>query len=168
MGHVTGVAEERTRQDGHMDAAQQLARIAHERGLRIAVAESLTSGLLASAVGSGEHADDWFCRGAVAYRTDSKQRVLGVDAGIDPCSAACAEQMAHGARVLFEADIAVSTTGIGGPDPQDGHAPGTVYVGWATADGTGHRLFHLDGTPEEVLAESVDLAVQRLRELAEP
>ncbi len=149
-----------------MDAVAALARIADDGELRIAVAESLTSGLVASAVGSGEHADRWFCGGVVAYRVDAKQRVLGVDKGVDPCSADCAVQLATGVRRLFGADIAVSTTGIGGPDPQDGHTPGTVYLGWATANGTGHHLFQLDGTPEEVLSQTVDLAVQRLLGLA--
>ncbi|WP_318387561.1 CinA family protein, partial [Microbacterium maritypicum] len=130
----------------------RLSELAAERPLRVGVAESLTAGLLAHTIGSGDAASDWFAGGVVAYRTDVKERVLGLTPGTDPCSASCAEQLAAGARRLFDADIAVSTTGVGGPEPQGGHPAGTVYLGWATADDTGHRRLALVGDPEEGLA----------------
>jgi nicotinamide-nucleotide amidase len=141
---------------------ERLSDLARERDLRVAVAESLTSGQLASTVGAGADASEWFAGGIVAYLTDVKERVLGLTPGTDPCSAACAEQLATGARDLFEADLCVSTTGVGGPDPEGGHAPGTVYLGWATADAVGHRRLALTGEPEEVLAATVEAAVRLL------
>jgi nicotinamide-nucleotide amidase len=114
-----------------------LSRLAQERGLTIAVAESLTSGLLASEVGKGENAGDWFSGGVVAYRMPVKVEVLGVPKALDPCSPECAQALAEGVRTLLRSDIAVATTGVGGPDPEDGHLPGTVYLGWASAQGAG-------------------------------
>lgn len=140
----------------------RLSELAQARGLRVAVAESLTSGRLANTIGAGSAASEWFAGGIVAYLTDVKERVLGLTPGTDPCSAECAEQLATGALRLFDADICVSTTGVGGPGPQDGHPPGTVYLGWSTADGGGHRRLALTGDPEEVMDASVDAAVRLL------
>ncbi|NJI60174.1 MULTISPECIES: CinA family protein [Microbacterium] len=144
------------------DDIERLSDLARERGLRVAVAESLTSGRLANTVGSGAEASEWFAGGVVAYLTDVKERVLGLVPGTDPCSAACAEQLALGARDLLDADLCVSTTGVGGPDPEGAHEPGTVYLGWATADAVGHRRLALTGDPEEVLAATVEAAVRLL------
>ncbi|WP_345751927.1 CinA family protein [Microbacterium rhizophilus] len=140
---------------------------ARERGLTVAVAESLTSGLLASEVGKGEAAGEWFSGGVVAYRMPVKTHVLGVPDGTDPTSPECATALATGVRALLDADVAVSTTGVGGPDDEDGHPAGTVYLGWATADDAGAEHFRFDGEPEDVLAATVDHAVRLLVRLAE-
>ena len=147
------------------EQAERLSDAAKERGIRIAVAESLTCGMLASTIGEGPDAESWFAGGVVAYQMAVKERVLGLPPGTDPCSSACAEQLARGVRALLEVDIAVSTTGVGGPDPEDGHAPGTVFLGWQTADGTGHRELALPGGPEVVLERTVDAALSLLEEL---
>ncbi|MHC2999319.1 CinA family protein [Microbacterium sp. HJ5] len=147
------------------ERAQQLADAAKERGIRIAVAESLTCGLLASGLGEGTDTESWFAGGVIAYQTAVKESVLGVRPGIDPCSAECAEQLARGVRGLLDVDVAVATTGVGGPDPQDGHPPGTVFLGWETADGSGHRELALSGSPEEILDQTVERAIALLDEL---
>lgn len=147
------------------DRTERLAAAARDRDVRIAVAESLTCGKLASTVGDGNDAESWFAGGVVAYQVQVKESVLGVEPGIDPCSAECAEQLALGVRELLGVDIAVSTTGVGGPDPQDGHEPGTVYIGWATEDGAGHTRFDLPGGPDRVLDRTVDEAVAILERL---
>lgn len=145
------------------DDLQHLSETADERGLRLCVAESLTSGRLASAVGAGEGAGSWFGGGVVAYQSAEKERVLGVTPGLDPCSAEVAEQMADGARRLFDADLCVSTTGVGGPGPdENGHPAGTVFVGWASAEGVGHRALTLSGDPEEVMDAAVAHALRLL------
>lgn len=141
---------------------ERLSEVAHERGLRVCVAESLTSGGLAHTVGAGEGAGEWFAGGIVAYFTDIKERVLGLVPGTDPVSAVCAEQLAEGARQLFDADLCVSTTGVGGPGSEGGHPAGTVYVGWASTEGVGHRMLSLEGDPQEILDETVDTAVRLL------
>lgn len=140
----------------------QLSDLARVRRLRVAVAESLTSGKLAQTVGAGEGAGEWFAGGVVAYLTDVKERVLGLAPGTDPCSSDCAEQLARGARELLDADLAVSTTGVGGPDAEDGHPPGTVFLGWATRSRVGHRRLDLQGDPPQVLEATVDAAVRML------
>lgn len=139
-----------------------LADLARSRHLRVAVAESLTSGALASAVGAGRDASTWFGGGIVAYLPEVKERVLGFPADRDPTSAECAEQLARAARELFDADLCVSTTGVGGPDSEDGHPAGEVFVGWATRAEVGHRRLALDGEPDEVLAATVEAAVALL------
>lgn len=148
-------------------APDDLAQPAQRRDLTVALAESLTSGLLATRVGEQEGASDWFAGSVVAYQTHVKESVLGVTPGIDPCSAECAGQLAAGARSLLGAHLAVATTGVGGPDPQDGHAPGTVYIGWATADTVGHEHHVFTGEPPAVLEQTVDAAMRILRSLAD-
>lgn len=145
-----------------MAEADDIARRAVEAGLQICVAESLTSGRLASAVGAGSDAGTWFRGGIVAYQIEVKERLLGLAPRTDPCSAECAEQLASGACELFDADVAVSITGVGGPDPQDGHSPGTVFLGWSSPAGRGHRLLHLEGEPEQVIELSVQHAIDLL------
>ena len=102
------------------------------RGATLATAESLTCGLVAAALASVPGASDVLRGGVAAYATDVKIGVLGVDAGLvarhGVVSAACAEAMASGARALLGADFAVSTTGVAGPGPSDGHPAGEVYV----------------------------------------
>ncbi len=149
-----------------MLTAQDLAHAAQTRGLRVAVAESLTSGMLSNAVGAAPGAGQWFAGGVVAYAMDVKTRVLGVPEGTDPCSPQCAVHLARGARDLLQADIAVSTTGVGGPAPDGDHLPGTVYVGWSTTDADGDLLLRLDGPPEEVISQTTAHAVDLLVTLA--
>lgn len=145
----------------------RISALARARGLRIAVVESLTSGGLAHTIGAGEGASTWFAGGIVAYMTDVKENLLKMTAGVDPCSAEGAEQLAAGGLALFEADICVATTGVGGPDPEDGHEPGTVYLGWATGDSGGHRHLQLEGNPDDVLTRTIAEATSLLRERTE-
>ena len=118
-----------------------------QRGLSIAVAESLTGGLLAASLCSVPGISAVFRGGIVAYQTPLKHALLGVDAELLAARGAVdqdvAQQMAEGVRQRMAtsgpADIGLSTTGVAGPDPQDGHAVGTVFVGIATAQGS-HAL----------------------------
>ncbi|SDQ28307.1 CinA family protein [Microbacterium sp. cf332] len=142
-----------------MSDIEELARRAQRTDTVVAVAESLTAGNLAATIGAAEGAGEWFAGGVVAYRLETKHRVLGLAEGVDPCSAACAEQLARAVRDLTAADLAVSVTGVGGPAPQDGHDAGTVYLGWSDSDATGHILLKYDGEPEEVIDASVSAAV---------
>ncbi|MEU1981243.1 CinA family protein [Nocardia sp. NPDC019395] len=143
------------------DAAEELAEIAGSTGIRVAVAESLTSGQLAAALGAASNSSEWFRGAIVAYSRDVKHQVLGVPDGPVVCAAAAAA-MAEGVRTLFEATIAVGVTGAGGPAPQDGHEPGSVWFA-VSVDGavsTRHRVF--DGAPAEILDQVVVFAVELL------
>ena len=137
---------------------QQLARRLQDRGWRFATAESVTAGLVADKAAQGEQASSWLLGGVVAYATEAKQRVLGVDPG-PVVNARTAEQMARGAADLMGADVAVSTTGVGGPGPEEGQPPGTVWVGvYVAGEVTTHRL-ELDGDPEDVCTGAAEAAL---------
>jgi nicotinamide-nucleotide amidase len=145
------------------DPVERIAAAADERGLRIAVAESLTGGHLSARLAAGPEASTWFRGGVVAYSAEVKREVLGVG-DVPVVSDECARSLAHGACDLLGADAAVAVTGVGGPDPQDGLDPGTVWWAVRAPAGTTVGCEHLDGDPEEVIEATVQLAVERLAE----
>ena len=143
---------------------ERIARLAGERGLDVAAAESLTSGLLSSRLGAGPDASDWFRGAVVAYQEPVKFEVLGVPEG-PVVTAECAEQMARGVAELLGASVAVSVTGVGGPDPSEGEPPGTVYVGVLVDDHlTVHRLDLAGDDPDRILHVTADEALRVLAE----
>jgi len=99
-----------------------------EQALSLGLAESLTGGLMGARICDVPGASDVFLGSIVAYSTDVKRSVLGVPEG-PVVSAECAAAMAVGARRVLGADIGVAVTGVAGPEPQEGHQPGTVFVG---------------------------------------
>lgn len=109
-------------------------------GATLAAAESLTGGLVVAALTDVPGASAVVRGGAVAYATDLKAGLLGVDLGllaaVGPVDPAVALAMAEGARALLGTTHAVATTGVAGPDAQDGHPPGTVHVAVAGPDGS--------------------------------
>jgi nicotinamide-nucleotide amidase len=102
-------------------------------GLTLAVAESLTGGLVASRLVNVPGASDWFRGGVVSYTADVKASVLGVPPG-PVVSAATAAAMATGVRDLLGADVGLGVTGVAGPDALEGEPPGTVYLGAVVGD----------------------------------
>ncbi|WGW13131.1 nicotinamide-nucleotide amidohydrolase family protein [Saxibacter everestensis] len=137
-----------------------------ERGLTVAVAESLTGGLLASRLIDVAGASQAVLGGIVAYATDVKARVLGVDAGLLARNGAVdpevARQMAQGVRLALGADIGVSTTGVAGPEPQDGQPVGTVFIGLADSLGVHAAELGLEGSRARIRTETVDQAIRLL------
>ncbi|MFE6774707.1 CinA family protein [Streptomyces sp. NPDC057702] len=148
-------------------AAEVLATLA-ARGQSVAVAESLTGGLLAAALTEVPGASRCF-RGAItAYATEVKAAVLGVDAGLlaarGAVDAEVAAQMARGVRRVVGADWALATTGVAGPTPQDGQPVGTVHIAVAGPDGaSAARCLGLAGTRAEIRARSVTSALELLQ-----
>ncbi|MEU1508134.1 CinA family protein [Kitasatospora sp. NPDC005748] len=121
--------------EGH-EERQRLARELHSAlgaaESTVSVAESLTGGALAVALSEAPGASGVFEGSVTAYATEIKARVLGVDrdllaarGAVDP---EVARQMAEGVRRLMDTTYAIATTGVAGPEPQDGRPPGTVYV----------------------------------------
>lgn len=137
------------------DLAEQIADLAKARGLSVAAAESLTGGAVSSALAAAPEASDWYHGCVVAYSPRVKFDVLGVTPG-PLVTDRCADELAHGATRVLEADAAVSTTGVGGPDPDEGEDPGTLYVGVVVPSGASTHRVELDGSPAEV----VELATQ--------
>lgn len=118
-------------------ASRLLFRLA-DRRLNVATAESITGGLVAGAITAVPGCSAWFRGGVVAYATDVKASVLGVDPGLlaenGPVSAITAGAMAEAVRALFGADLGIATTGVAGPDPLDGVPPGVIYVATSLGD----------------------------------
>jgi nicotinamide-nucleotide amidase len=132
-------------------------------GRTLAVAESLTGGLLASTFAQASGASQWFRGGIVAYSSTVKYDLLGVPQG-PVVSEAAAAAMARGAARLLEADLAVAVTGAGGPDSQDGQPPGTVWAGIWPAQLGGAVLLRLSGSPESICQQVCATTARLLRE----
>jgi PncC family amidohydrolase len=109
------------------------------QGVTLATAESLTGGRLAALLTEIPGSSEVYRGGVVAYATDLKVQVLDVPRSLveqyGVVSAECARAMAHGVRRLTGATYGVSTTGVAGPDLQEGKAVGTVYIALAGPDG---------------------------------
>lgn len=101
-------------------------------GLTLGLAESLTGGLAGARITDVPGASKCFRGAIVSYATEVKHDLLEVGDG-PVVSAAAAEAMARGARRVLGADVGVAFTGVAGPEPQDGEAPGTVFVGFDMA-----------------------------------
>jgi nicotinamide-nucleotide amidase len=101
-----------------------------EREWTLAVAESVTGGLVSARLVAMPGTSDVLKGSVVAYMSDVKQSVLGVTAD-KVVSAECARQMAEGVRTLTGADVGLSVTGVAGPEPQDDQPVGTVFFGLA-------------------------------------
>lgn len=122
--------------------ARQVVALLTRLGRTLATAESLTGGLVGAAITSVPGASHVYRGGVVSYATDLKHLLLGVDAGllaqVGPVDAEVAEAMADGVRSRLTADVGLATTGVAGPEPQDGKAPGTVWIGVSTPWRTCH------------------------------
>lgn len=127
----------------------------------VAVAESLTGGQVCARLAAAPQASEWFAGGVVSYSSEVKHRLLGVPPG-PVVSGEAARAMAEGVRRTHRAGYSVSLTGAGGPDPQDGRAPGTVFIGLAGPDGTQVRQLRLPGDPGEVCRAAVRHALEAL------
>jgi len=145
-----------------------VGRLLVARGLSLAVAESLTGGLVASRIVNVPGSSEWFRGGVVAYDSEVKFDVLGVPRG-PVVSEACAVAMADGVRRLCGADVGLSTTGVAGPTEQEGHPPGTVWLGLAVGDDVHAVRITLPGDRDRIRQMSVISLMDRLRRhLAQP
>lgn len=135
-------------------------------GQTLAFAESLTGGLLADAFISIPGASVSVRGGIIAYSTDLKSTLLGVDPGLLALRGAVdgevAEQMATGVRAALGAEWGVSTTGVAGPGDQGGTPVGTVYIGLARAGASSHSRVQLAGGRREIRAGAVAAAITAL------
>lgn len=147
--------------DDNARLAADVATLAGEGGRTVGVAESLTGGMLAQALAVSGGASAWFRGGLVAYSSQVKHDVLDVPDG-PVVSAEAAEAMARGARRLLGSDVAVAVTGAGGPDPQDGREPGTVFVAVSDPAGAASEEHHLPGDPGRVCAAATATALRML------
>lgn len=155
-------------------AAAELISELTRRGLTVGVAESLTGGLLIAEFVQVPGASAVIRGGVVAYDTRLKHSLLGVDAELLATHGAVHEQvaaeMAVGIRAATAvdgrpADIGLATTGVAGPDPQDGHPPGTVYIAAANDQGVRVRRLALAGSRDAIRRAVVSESLVQLKEL---
>lgn len=146
------------------DPARKLVEALKQRSLTIATAESLTAGLMASTIASVPGASAVLMGGVVAYDERIKQQLLSVRAetlqthGV--YSPECAMEMAQGARLALGVDVALSCTGIAGPDGGTPENPvGTVYIGMSCPRGTIARTFHFTGDRQSIRTQTVEAAL---------
>lgn len=156
--------------------ATEVVRLLTVRAETLAVAESLTGGLVAAEITAAPGASKAFRGSVTAYATELKAELLGVDAtllaergAVDPQVAA---QMAAGVRKALGAAWGIATTGVAGPEEQDGKPVGTVYVavaGPASEHSAGGKVssLRLNGDRAEIRMESVrSVLALLLQELA--
>ena len=154
-----------------MTAAQRVIDGLRDRQLTVSTAESLTGGLVASAIVEVPGASDVFRGGVIAYATELKHDILAVDAALLAEHGAVhpdvAVEMATGVRERCSSDWGVATTGVAGPDPQDGHPVGEVYVAVVTGLGSEVRGLFLTGDRADIRAATVHAALDLLEECLE-
>jgi nicotinamide-nucleotide amidase len=140
-------------------AAAELIALLAARRQSIAVAESLTGGLLAGALTDVPGASAVFRGAVVAYATELKAVLLGVDRGLldahGAVSAEVAAAMAEGVRSRLGATVGAATTGVAGPDPAEGKPAGTVYIAASAGGQTRVRRLALSGSRAAIRAGTV-------------
>lgn len=140
-----------------------------ERRETLACAESLTGGLLCAEFVSVPGASAVVRGAIVAYASQIKAGLLAVNKELldtrGAVNADVVEQMATGAREKLGATYGIATTGVAGPDPQDGEPVGTVYVGVATPTGVTSRLLRLNGDRTAIRNQTVSSAISLLSEI---
>ena len=146
------------------DPARELIALLIARQQSIAVAESLTGGLLAGALTGVPGASAVFRGGVVAYATELKAVLLGVDRALlaaqGAVSAEVAGAMAAGVRERLRATVGAATTGVAGPDPAEGKPAGTVYIAACAGEKTRVRRLALTGSRAAIRAETVREALR--------
>ena len=148
--------------------AAELVHGLAERGWTVAVAESLTGGLVVSTLVAVPGASACVRGGVVAYATSLKTTLLGVDSALLAAEGAVhpevARQMAEGVRTAAaidgaRADVGIATTGVAGPASQGGKPVGTVFIAVATPSGTDVKALSLPGTRAQIRAAAARSAL---------
>lgn len=154
-----------------MNATQAIAAL-KERGWTCATCESLTGGLICATLVDVPGASAVVRGGLITYQTDTKTLLAGVSAGLieehGVVSAPVARAMAEGARIRLGVDVAVSATGLAGPDGGTSDCPvGTVYVGVSTAQETRAIPLLLTGDRASVRRQAVEQAIRAICQAAQ-
>ena len=146
------------------ELAGQIGQLAVADGVTVAVAESLTAGRIAQALGAAPESSTWFAGGVVAYQKETKFRLLGVSRG-PVISAECAEQMARGVLDRVGADVSVSVTGVGGPGSEEGERSGTVFISVSSRCAVRTSRNEFEGSASDVVDLTTLFALRSLKKL---
>ena len=148
------------------DRAVRVHRALQARGETVAAAESLTVGLFCATLAAVPGASATLRGGTVVYATDLKTTLVGVPPELlaehGPVSRPTAAALAEGVRLRCVATWGVGLTGVAGPDPVDGHHPGTVYVGLSDGGRTDVADLVLPGARQAVRYAAVQAAFEAL------
>lgn len=149
--------------------AERLIEEAALRNMTIALAESCTGGMIAGSLTDVSGASKVFLGSAVTYSNEAKIDILGVDPAIindhGAVSSQCAEKMAEGAKRIFRSEIALSVTGIAGPDGGSEEKPvGTVWFGISLKGSTCTFKKQFSGERELIRNSAVKTALEALLE----
>ena len=150
-----------------MKVAEHLVELLKAQGLTCATAESCTGGGVGSAITAVPGSSAVFAGGVISYSNAVKHAVLGVSEEdlqrVGAVSSEVAAQMAEGVRKLLKVDLAVSLTGIAGPDGGSEEKPvGLVWFGLATKDGVRTEKAIFRGDRVQVRAQAVTHALGML------
>jgi PncC family amidohydrolase len=152
-----------------MATVEELHAALRDAEATLATAESLTAGRLAAMLTDPPGASQTYRGGFVTYATELKQTLLGVPVSVietvGVVSGECAEAMAAGARERSGATYALATTGVAGPEEQEGKPVGTVYVGLSGPHGETSTLLGLSGSRLEIQRDTCLFAVDELLRL---
>jgi nicotinamide-nucleotide amidase len=152
-------------EESRVAAAAAVHRLV-DRGETLATAESLTGGLVAAMIVEIPGVSAVYRGGLVVYATDLKATLAGVPevllAERGPVDPQVAVALAAGARDRCGADWGLATTGVAGPDPQDGKPVGLVYVAVASVSASAVRELKLGGNRADVRTESVTSVLRLL------
>ncbi|HEY6275703.1 MAG TPA: nicotinamide-nucleotide amidohydrolase family protein [Streptosporangiaceae bacterium] len=144
---------------GDPSLAEEIVALLTRQRRTIAVAESLTGGLLGATITAVPGASVVFRGGVVAYATDLKAALLGVPAELLAARGAVdpdvARAMAAGVQQRLGAEIGVATTGVAGPDPAEGKPPGTVHIAVRAGGSTVIKSLALSGSRENIRRQTV-------------
>lgn len=156
------------------DLARRVVQTFAQRGLTLATSESLTGGSLGAAITAIPGASAVYRGGVIAYGTEQKATLSGVPLEIltkhGAVSEATAAAMAMGIKARTDADWAVATTGVAGPDGQEGHAPGLVWIAVVGPSASGQHVLvhavrhHFSGDRVEIRTRTVAAALSALVE----
>lgn len=137
-------------------------------GAFVATAESLTGGRLATRFTDSPGASSYFRGGVVTYASDLKVELLGVPAAVveqhGVVSAECAREMAARVRKLAGATYGLATTGVAGPDEQEGKPVGTVFVAVAGPQEVVVRRLALEGSRSDIQDQTCEAVLELLAE----
>ncbi|MGI9525810.1 MAG: CinA family nicotinamide mononucleotide deamidase-related protein [Weeksellaceae bacterium] len=151
-----------------LDTHLAIAKLLHEKNLMLATAESFTSGKIASSITAIPGSSTYFQGGIVAYAPKLKHSLLGVSNDLihskGVVNAEVAKQMAQGALKTTNATIAISSTGVAGPNPDEfGVKPGTAFIGIATQNISEVWKFTYENLEREDFTEKLtQIAIQQL------
>ena len=151
--------------------ADSLAAVVVDRlrtaGATVAVAESLTAGLLGATLTEVAGSSAVFRGGVQVYATDLKASLAGVPEHVLAEHGAVSEQtaaaLADGVRTRLGATYGVGLTGVAGPDPQEGHPVGTLHVALSGPSGVRHRGLRVPGDRQRIRQMAVTTALDLLR-----